>query len=233
MGWKLAPAIQAYVAAVNIAFPNRSKASDGGIGDAAHRRSKSAHNPDKFGFVCAYDITSKGVDVDRIKECVINDWRTHYFIYNRTIYSRTYGFEPYPYRGSNPHIEHCHLSILNITESHISEAKALEVANSNGHWSLIDSALEPIKLVNIIGACKYNAYSTEPYDVHAVRLVQQALNTVTGYSLTLDGIFGARTKMVYADWQRRLGYRGADADGEPGMMSLKRLGERTKLFRVV
>lgn len=39
-----------------------------------------------------------------------------------------------------------------------------------------------------------------------------------------DGHFGRATATAYAAWQRRLGYTGRDADGIPGMTSLKRLG---------
>lgn len=38
---------------------------------------------------------------------------------------------------------------------------------------------------------------------------------------------------TYAEWQRSLGYRGADADGIPGETSLRALARRTGNFRVV
>jgi hypothetical protein len=38
---------------------------------------------------------------------------------------------------------------------------------------------------------------------------------------------------TYADWQRSLGYRGADADGVPGNESLRALARKTGKFRVV
>jgi hypothetical protein len=47
-----------------------------------------------------------------------------------------------------------------------------------------------------------------------------------------DGSYGAKTVEAYARWQRRLGYTGDDADGIPGMTSLRRLGEKYG-FRVV
>ena len=39
-----------------------------------------------------------------------------------------------------------------------------------------------------------------------------------------DGHFGTKTIEAYAAWQRSLGFRGKDADGIPGMQSLRRLG---------
>lgn len=41
-----------------------------------------------------------------------------------------------------------------------------------------------------------------------------------------DGHAGTATRSAYALYQQRLGYRGRDADGLPGMPSLKRLGQR-------
>ena len=41
-----------------------------------------------------------------------------------------------------------------------------------------------------------------------------------------DGHYGTTTEAAYAAWQRRLGYRGDDADGIPGKASLTELGER-------
>ncbi|MET8573720.1 N-acetylmuramoyl-L-alanine amidase [Streptomyces sp. NPDC005012] len=41
-----------------------------------------------------------------------------------------------------------------------------------------------------------------------------------------DGHFGTQTVTAYAAWQRRCGYSGADADGIPGMSTLRRLGDK-------
>ncbi|MFE5325685.1 N-acetylmuramoyl-L-alanine amidase [Embleya sp. NPDC056575] len=41
-----------------------------------------------------------------------------------------------------------------------------------------------------------------------------------------DGHYGTATVRAYAEWQRRLGYSGSDADGIPGRRSLARLGDR-------
>jgi peptidoglycan hydrolase-like protein with peptidoglycan-binding domain len=42
--------------------------------------------------------------------------------------------------------------------------------------------------------------------------------------LAVDGLFGAMTQDAYRAWQRRCGFRGSDADGIPGKISLQRLG---------
>ena len=38
-----------------------------------------------------------------------------------------------------------------------------------------------------------------------------------------DGYYGKKTKAAYKKWQRKLGYRGKDADGIPGTASFKKL----------
>lgn len=41
-----------------------------------------------------------------------------------------------------------------------------------------------------------------------------------------DGSFGSTTVRAYSKWQYKLGYRGSDADGIPGLTSLKKLGAK-------
>jgi hypothetical protein len=41
-----------------------------------------------------------------------------------------------------------------------------------------------------------------------------------------DGLFGSKTVDAYKKWQKELKYTGADADGLPGLVSLKELGRR-------
>ncbi|MDR3080468.1 MAG: hypothetical protein LBV60_05990, partial [Streptomyces sp.] len=47
-----------------------------------------------------------------------------------------------------------------------------------------------------------------------------------------DGSFGSTTVTAYAKFQRALGYSGKDADGIPGLASLKQLGSRSGAFTV-
>lgn len=100
---------------VNSIWPNRSKISDGWIGDAAHNARKSDHNPDwsapgrRRGVVRALDVTTRGIDVDRLLRHTTNDSRVAYVIYNRRIYTHSRGW--YRYTGSNPHTNHVHISI--------------------------------------------------------------------------------------------------------------------------
>ncbi len=66
-------------------------------------------------------------------------------------------------------------------------------------------------------------YASHPTDT---RLVEAALlaEGLLDRSYAGDGSFGTKTVEAYASWQRRCGYSGADADGIPGMTTLKVLG---------
>lgn len=99
---------------LNAANPNRDKRSDGWIGDADHAARKSDHNPDYAhgGVVLAFDIDNDGVDVDRLIALLIKDFRVHYVIWNRHIWSREHGFKKRAYTGKSPHTEHVHVSFL-------------------------------------------------------------------------------------------------------------------------
>ena len=62
----------------------------------------------------------------------------------------------------------------------------------------------------------------------AVRIVEAALvaEGLLSPAFAKDGSFGTVTIKAYAQWQRKLGFTGADADGIPGKESLTRLGLR-------
>jgi hypothetical protein len=59
VSWHLAPSLKALFAEVNRQAPQRSKRSDGSIGDDKHKKQKSDHNPDPGAgnIVRAIDVT--------------------------------------------------------------------------------------------------------------------------------------------------------------------------------
>lgn len=235
MYWELAPCLKLYVQEINEMYPGRPKGSDGGIGDEAHRKQKSGHNPSPQGFVTAYDITASPiVDMDYIRETVCNDERTHYFIWQGYIYSARHGFEKQKYHGSDQHWGHSHLSIKGMTEWGLGPGAEKFWCEKVTPW-FGNPNLPSVSLGNLIGALSYfeagHTAKGDTYDYHAVRLVQSAINKVRGWSLELNGLFDRRTKEAYSEFQRHIGYRGADADGVPGMSSLKSLASRSGLFR--
>lgn len=116
MGWRLANSLNKLRDQINGAYPNRSKASDGTIGDASHEASASDHNPNAAGVVCAMDIThspQSGFDAhalaDRLRVNRHPDLK--YIISNRRICGDWTGWAWWPYSRSNPHSSHVHFSV--------------------------------------------------------------------------------------------------------------------------
>jgi hypothetical protein len=123
--WRVARSLLVLRDQVNQAAPRRNKASDGTIGDAAHCRRQSDHNPwvrdGNIGVVTAMDIThdvSGGCDAGTIAESIrgSRDPRVKYIIWNRRIANSSpiNGNPAWTWRnytGSNPHNKHCHISV--------------------------------------------------------------------------------------------------------------------------
>lgn len=79
--------------------------------------------------------------------------------------------------------------------------------------------------LSVDAARRNPAQAGTPVTYAGVRYVENALVAEGLLSASLaDGHFGTSTITAYRAWQRRCGYSGADADGIPGMTSLRRLG---------
>ena len=101
-------------------YADRDRTSDGWIGDSRHSARPSDHNPDELGIVRAIDIDrdlsgKKKPDLmpdlaDQIRHAAKSDKRIAYVIFNGRIASSRLGFRWRKYRGSNPHVHHCHVS---------------------------------------------------------------------------------------------------------------------------
>lgn len=130
MSWRVAKCLEVLLKQVNQAAPNRSKASDGGVGDAAHASRSSDHNPwvkdsKGVGVVTARDFThdpARGFDCEAFtRELVKNhDPRIKYIIWNKRIINSK-GWVWYPYTGANPHTHHAHVSIHSSPKLYDSE----------------------------------------------------------------------------------------------------------------
>ncbi len=118
MSWRLARSLEKLRTQVNIKWPDRSKASDGSVGDLSHSARPSDHNPVN-GIVHAIDITHDplhGFDSYAFADMLLKnrDTRIKYIISNRRIGSGDIGPVPWmwrPYTGANPHDHHCHISV--------------------------------------------------------------------------------------------------------------------------
>ncbi len=116
MGWRLATSLEVLRNQVNAAYPNRNKASDGGIGDAAHAATASDHNPNAAGVVCAYDLThdpANGFDSYEVADNLLANRHPDlkYIVSNRRIAGEWSGWQWQYYGGSDPHTNHMHVSV--------------------------------------------------------------------------------------------------------------------------
>lgn len=115
----LAPSLVVLRNEINESNPNRDKASDGWIGDAAHQLEISDHNPDPTSappnVVRAIDVDNNGIDPDRLVAVAIKDRRTNYVIWNGYIWSRIHNFVKRIYTGPSKHTDHVHISIRHDT----------------------------------------------------------------------------------------------------------------------
>jgi hypothetical protein len=103
-------------------FPDRDRRSDGWIGDLRHSARPSDHNPDReTGIVRAIDVDrdvhkSGKPDLmpdiaDQIRLAAkAGDKRISYIIFAGRIASSRLGWRWRPYKGSNPHNHHLHVS---------------------------------------------------------------------------------------------------------------------------
>jgi hypothetical protein len=103
-------------------FPDRDRRSDGWIGDLRHSARPSDHNPDReTGIVRAIDVDrdvhkSGKPDLmpdiaDQIRLAAkAGEKRIAYIIFAGRIASSRLGWRWRPYKGSNPHNHHLHVS---------------------------------------------------------------------------------------------------------------------------
>jgi hypothetical protein len=124
MTWKLSKAAAQMREQIDDSYPERSRKSDGTLGDLRHLTRKSDHNPDANGWVRALDVTADlGVGLDETADLVeqIRKYakrakrkRIAYIIYNGRIASPILNWKWRKYRGSNPHKSHWHLSFTTL-----------------------------------------------------------------------------------------------------------------------
>lgn len=223
----LAPALAQLRAQIDAAFPTRSKASDGWIGNAAHAAlggaDASQHNPNPEGVVCAIDITedlSVGLDCMRLMDELdaSNDPRIFYLIHDRQIDnsddSRT------PYYGSNPHTLHMHISTWYKKPTVYNDARPWNLPILGGSPAAppapvqrAGSSLPSVRSRPRSFQRWYNAYPFVPALLPIIRPLAdnfgpQSLSALckvqARYGLVADGIDGPLTKELL--WN--LGWRG-------------------------
>ncbi len=113
---------------INSRWPGRDKRSDGWIGDRAHSKRKSDHNPDKDGWVHAIDIDENmgkkgkwrnGKTAKKLADQLIayaasglpGSRRVKYVVYEGRLASGTYRSKWWKWRPGNwGHYQHIHIS---------------------------------------------------------------------------------------------------------------------------
>lgn len=189
---------------INEKFPYRDKASDGGIGDAAHLSRISDHNP-VGGVYHAYDFDhdpdSNGLDCRVLwRELLASgDSRIKYVIFNRVIW--TPGIGSRPYTGVNAHTLHLHLSVKS------------GIGDDARPWGL------PL-LTNVVVPAVVPGYSGGTYCKKGDRnervwtLQRHMTAMYPGYNNYVpNGYYGEGTTAGIKEFQDRVGITGPDADG--------------------
>lgn len=209
MAYRLAGSLVRYRAECNGRWPGRDKASDGWIGDPAHRRRKSDHNPNPRGVVRAYDLDA-GPGANRDVGQWVADWLVHlardmnhvplrgpnaYVIWNRRIASARSGWAWRRYTGANPHTSHVHVSVSSDPAEYDNPISwAIGSAPTGG------GGRAPVAPVAGAHSLARGARGED------VRRLQRVLNGWYPHlRLAVDGQFGAATEAGVKELQRRAG----------------------------
>lgn len=196
MAWRLAKSLETLRGQINTAHPNRSKASDGTIGDAAHSSTVSDHNPNGAGVVTAFDLThdpANGVDIVQIAEAIRQDPRVKFLIRNRQILITKNGQHWATYNGSNPHTKHLHISVGNDYDN-------------TANWNLAGGNPAPTQPTGL-RVMRQGANGPD------VKKMQEKLKALGLYKDVNDGNFGPITAESVRNFQRG---RGLEVDASIG-----------------
>lgn len=213
MTWRLARGLEQLRSQVNARWPNRSKDSDGSIGDEHHSARASDHNPDEHGVVHAVDITHDpkgGFDSYAFADYLLKkqDHRLKYVISNRRIGAGPAGPSPgiwRKYSGTNPHDHHCHVSIMSG-----------QLADDTSPWDIsVAIGVDP-DVVSVY--VQSNPILRKGSSGEYVKLMQAKLGFL---GADIDGDFGPKTEAQLKVFQMS---RRLVADGICGPMSWTALG---------
>lgn len=201
-----APACKVALQEASQRFPNRNRASDGIMGDPAHQKRKSDHNVGN-----AFDLThdpANGCDAHALVETLRQrrDARVKYTISNARIWNPSISMDWRPYKGSNPHRKHAHVSI---------HAGARD--DTSPWWGAPSPPRPPSN------RCPFPQHPQlkEGAKGDIVRHLQDLLSK-SGHAAAVDGAFGPRTRAAVRRFQQS---RGLGVDGVVGPNTWGRVHE--------
>jgi hypothetical protein len=225
----LAPALETLRAQFDQRFPGRNKASDGWIGDEAHRAqgSESDHNPwvviDGQAYVTALDITDHpaiGLDLNAFTDQLLvacrdqGENRLKYMIFRALIMDTRPQFSPYQWTPSSGHFAHAHFSVhsdrrlldgrvWNLPMLSGTAAPAADPAPTPAGHMFPISRSECFGLRSDPRASVHGGYNA--WERPHVLLIQQALQR-KGYAPSApgwaDGLYDQPTVDAVTRWQR-------------------------------
>lgn len=198
MAWRLARSLETLRTQINTLSKNRDKRADGTIGDVAHSKRKSDHNPNKAGVVQALDITddeAHGVDNVTLANALLasRDPRLKYVIADGKIASGAGGPSPWVWRkytGTNSHHHHLHISVV--------DKPALY--DDASPWNLAGFVIHKADEIRPV-APEANPVLSKGAKGEAVERLQTLLNK-HGANLVVDAHFGDRTLATVKAFQK-------------------------------
>ena len=221
MTWRVAKSLDQLLAQLNTQFPNRSKDSDGSIGDARHQaESSSDHNPwvhdGGTGVVTARDFThdpAHGLNSEALANALLasRDERLKYVISNKKIASGSGQSYPAwqwrPYNGTNAHNHHVHVSVKS-DKTHYDDARPWTF-----HLAAAPASEAEPQLPLPPPAPKMPTLRPDNRG-EAVAVLQRALG------LNADGVYGSATRAAVVKFQAD---HGLTADGVVGPYTWEKL----------
>lgn len=177
--WRLCKALIQLKSQVDAAHPNRSKKSDGSIGDQAHAARTSDHNPNAQGVVTAIDVThdpEHGVNGLALAESLKYDPRVKYLIFAGRIWKARTGIWE-DYHGTNSHHRHLHISVDADPKSY----------DSSEEWDLGDTKETPAEARITAGENAPEPVVEQPKDPPPKEINAQTATTVNASKPSILG----------------------------------------------
>jgi len=177
----------------------------GWIGDAAHQNEQSDHNPDSRGVVHAIDFMCTGAHAQATVNWLLRFTDDlEYIIHNRVIWTRSTGWKPRKYTGSDPHTTHVHASGRHGNVGYSS--------HTGTGYSTVAEATTPAG-----SPCSSTGVTPKP-PVKKPPL-HSAGSRVLAYVTNVPALVGPDVLFL----QTFLGFKGKDADSKYGPNTAKRV----------